>query len=70
VHEPSICQGFLSQVTAIARERGAHAVESIVVEVGPLSVGDAERLSVTEGDDKLSHAWTPLHPARHRRAAA
>jgi hydrogenase nickel incorporation protein HypA/HybF len=45
VHELSICQALLSQVTAIARERGAEAVESIVVEVGPLSGVDAQLLA-------------------------
>lgn len=37
VHELSICQALLSQVTALAREQGAQAIERIVVEVGPLS---------------------------------
>jgi hydrogenase nickel incorporation protein HypA/HybF len=37
VHELSICQALLSQVTEIAADRGASAVERIVVEVGPLS---------------------------------
>jgi len=37
VHEFSICQSLLSQVTVIASDRGASAVERIVVEIGPLS---------------------------------
>jgi len=37
VHELSICQALLSQVAEIAADRGASAVERIVVEVGPLS---------------------------------
>lgn len=37
VHELSICQSLLSQVTEIAGERGASAVERIVIEVGPLA---------------------------------
>jgi hydrogenase nickel incorporation protein HypA/HybF len=45
MHELSICQGLLSQVAAIAREQGAEVVESIVVEVGPLSGVDAELLA-------------------------
>jgi hydrogenase nickel incorporation protein HypA/HybF len=37
VHELSICQALLVQVTDIARERGAEAIECIVIEVGPLA---------------------------------
>jgi hydrogenase nickel incorporation protein HypA/HybF len=37
VHELSICQALLAQVTEIAADRGASVVERIVVEVGPLS---------------------------------
>jgi hydrogenase nickel incorporation protein HypA/HybF len=37
VHELSICQSLLSQVTVIAGDRGASAVERIVIEIGPLS---------------------------------
>jgi hydrogenase nickel incorporation protein HypA/HybF len=45
VHELSICQALLSQVTAIAREQGAQAIERIVVEVGPLSGVDGALLA-------------------------
>jgi hydrogenase nickel incorporation protein HypA/HybF len=45
VHELSICQALLSQVTAIAREQGAQAIERIVVEVGPLSGVDGPLLA-------------------------
>lgn len=45
MHELSICQALLSQVTAIAREQGAEAIERIVVEVGPLSGVDAALLA-------------------------
>jgi hydrogenase nickel incorporation protein HypA/HybF len=45
VHELSICQALLSQVTAIARGQGADAVERIVLEVGPLSGVDAGLLA-------------------------
>ena len=45
MHELSICQALLSQVTAIARERGAQAIERIVVEVGPLSGVDGALLA-------------------------
>ncbi len=45
VHELSICQALLSQVTAIARERGAEAIERIVLEIGPLSGVDAVLLA-------------------------
>lgn len=45
MHELSICQALLAQVTAIAKGRGAEAVERIVVEVGPLSGVDAGLLA-------------------------
>lgn len=45
MHELSICQALLSQVTAIARERGAKGIERIVVEVGPLSGVDGALLA-------------------------
>jgi hydrogenase nickel incorporation protein HypA/HybF len=45
VHELSICQALLAQITAIARERGADAIERIVLEVGPLSGVDAALLA-------------------------
>jgi hydrogenase nickel incorporation protein HypA/HybF len=37
VHELSVCQALLQQVAEIAAGRGASAVESITIEVGPLS---------------------------------
>jgi hydrogenase nickel incorporation protein HypA/HybF len=37
VHELSVCQALLAQVTEIAIDRGASAVAQINVEVGPLS---------------------------------
>jgi hydrogenase nickel incorporation protein HypA/HybF len=37
VHELSVCQALLTQVTDIAMESGASAVARIIVEVGPLS---------------------------------
>jgi hydrogenase nickel incorporation protein HypA/HybF len=37
VHELSVCQALLTQVTDIAMNRGASAVKRITVEVGPLS---------------------------------
>ena len=37
LHELSVCQALLAQVIEIAAERGAQAVERIVIEVGPLS---------------------------------
>jgi len=37
VHELSVCQALLAQVTEIAMARGASAVARINVEVGPLS---------------------------------
>ncbi|MGO9930252.1 MAG: hydrogenase maturation nickel metallochaperone HypA [Steroidobacteraceae bacterium] len=37
MHELSICQALLAQVTDIANDRGAHAVQRIVIEIGPLA---------------------------------
>ena len=37
MHELSVCQALLSQVAAIAADRGARVVERITIEVGPLS---------------------------------
>ena len=37
MHELSVCQALLAQVTEIANERGASTVDRINVEVGPLS---------------------------------
>jgi hydrogenase nickel incorporation protein HypA/HybF len=37
VHEFSVCQALLTQVTEIAKDRGAKAVERIVIEIGPLA---------------------------------
>ena len=37
MHELSVCQALLAQVTEIAIDRGASAVAQINVEVGPLS---------------------------------
>jgi len=45
VHELSICQALLIQLAEIARDRGAEAIERIVLEVGPLSGVDASLLA-------------------------
>ena len=37
MHELSVCQALLAQVVEIAANRGADAVERIVIDVGPLS---------------------------------
>jgi len=37
LHELSVCQALLAQVTEIAIDRGADVVARIVIEVGPLS---------------------------------
>jgi hydrogenase nickel incorporation protein HypA/HybF len=37
VHELSVCQALLRQVTDIAMERGAAVVEHVTIEAGPLS---------------------------------
>lgn len=41
----SICQGLLSQVETIARERGASRVDSIVLSIGPLAGVEPDLLS-------------------------
>lgn len=37
MHEMSICQGLMSQVEQIARDKGANRVDSIVLSIGPLA---------------------------------
>jgi hydrogenase nickel incorporation protein HypA/HybF len=37
LHELSVCQALLTQISEIAANRGADAVERVVIEVGPLS---------------------------------
>ena len=37
MHELSVCQALLTQVAEIAKDRGANAVERIVIEIGPLA---------------------------------
>ncbi|MEJ2645013.1 MAG: hydrogenase maturation nickel metallochaperone HypA [Gammaproteobacteria bacterium] len=37
MHELSVCQSMLRQVTAIADEHQAYAVERVIVRLGPLS---------------------------------
>jgi hydrogenase nickel incorporation protein HypA/HybF len=37
VHELSVCQALIGQVETVARERGATAVKSVLVRLGPLS---------------------------------
>lgn len=44
MHELSVCIALLEQVQAIARERGATAVTSITLKVGPLSGVEAPLL--------------------------
>jgi hydrogenase nickel incorporation protein HypA/HybF len=41
----SICQGLISQVEKIAKERGANRVDSIVLSIGPLAGVEPELLS-------------------------
>jgi hydrogenase nickel incorporation protein HypA/HybF len=36
VHELSVCQALLTQIADIAADRGASAVERVVIEIGPL----------------------------------
>ena len=45
MHEMSICQGLLSQVEKIAKEKGASRVDSIVLSIGPLAGVEPELLS-------------------------
>ncbi|MEP6884837.1 MAG: hydrogenase maturation nickel metallochaperone HypA [Gammaproteobacteria bacterium] len=44
MHELSVCQALLTQVAEIAADRGAIAVERIIIEVGPLSGVEAHSL--------------------------
>jgi hydrogenase nickel incorporation protein HypA/HybF len=44
MHEMSICQGLISQVEKIAREKGARQVHSIFLSIGPLSGVEPELL--------------------------
>ena len=44
MHELAICQSLMDQVEAIASERNAHCVTSIVVAMGPLSGVEAQLL--------------------------
>jgi len=44
VHELSVCQALISQVEAVARERGASGVNSVLVRLGPLSGVEAPLL--------------------------
>jgi hydrogenase nickel incorporation protein HypA/HybF len=54
------CQSLLSQVTEIASDRGADAVERIVIEVGPLSAVEmallAQAFSVARVGSCAAHA--------------
>lgn len=45
LHELSVCQALLTQVIEIAANRGADAVERIVIDVGPLSGVEPELLA-------------------------
>ena len=45
MHEMAICQGLMSQVEQIAREKGAQRVEHIVLSIGPLAGVEPELLS-------------------------
>jgi hydrogenase nickel incorporation protein HypA/HybF len=44
VHELSVCQALLAQVDRLARDRGATAVNRILIDLGPLSGVDGEQL--------------------------
>lgn len=45
MHELSVCQALLAQVTTIARNHGSSRVLRIEIEVGPLSGIDASQLT-------------------------
>lgn len=45
MHEMAICQGLMSQVEQIARDKGAARVEHIVLSIGPLAGVEPELLS-------------------------
>lgn len=44
VHEMSVCQALLVQVAEIARQRGAHSVCSVTIQIGLLSGIDPAQL--------------------------
>ena len=46
MHEMSICQGLISQVESIARDKGASQVDSIVLSIGP---ADGSRVAILSG---------------------
>jgi len=45
VHELSLCQHLLAQVSVLAREHGARQVERIVLQMGPLAGVEAPLLA-------------------------
>ncbi len=67
VHELSICQSLLSQVTEIAGDRGADEVVSIVIEVGPLSGVEpmllAQAFAIARGGSCAAHAALSIESA-------
>ncbi len=44
MHELSVCQEIMQQVTQIASEKNARSVDSVTVQIGPLSGIEAELL--------------------------
>ncbi len=67
VHELSICQSLLSQVTEIAGDRGADEVVSIVIEVGPLSGVEpmllAQAFAIARSGSCAAHAALSIESA-------
>lgn len=45
MHELSLCQNLLAQVTVLAREHGARQVDRIVLQIGPLAGVEAPLLA-------------------------
>ena len=58
VHELSVCQALLRQVTDIAMERGAGVVEHITIEAGPLSGVEPDLLAHAFGILRASSCAT------------
>lgn len=61
MHELSICQGLIGEVTRVAREERAQRVVSVTVRIGPLSGVEPELL---RGAYPLASAGTVAEEAR------
>lgn len=60
MHELAVCESLLSQVRALAEQRGAESVGAVTVRIGPLSGVEP---------DLLSHAFTIARAGRYTEQA-